>query len=64
MSETTNSYQTWPGTNIIRDPGKFEGEPSYVPDLWEKVLDGGNDETIMDSDTVVSVLWLDDEVRT
>jgi hypothetical protein len=25
---------------IIRDPGKFEGEPLFAPDFYESVLDG------------------------
>ena len=28
---------------IIRNPGKFEGEPAYVPEFWEAGLDGGAD---------------------
>jgi hypothetical protein len=35
---------------IIRDPGKFEGEPEYVPQYWDMVLDGGADEEEYDED--------------
>lgn len=33
------------GKYIIQ-PGKFEGEPRYVPDLWHVYLDGGADEDV------------------
>lgn len=29
---------------IIRNPGKFEGEPIYVPYYWEQFMDGGADD--------------------
>ena len=29
---------------IITSPGKFEGEPVYVPFFWEYMMDGGEDE--------------------
>lgn len=29
---------------IIRNPGKFEGEPIYVPYFWGVYMDGGADE--------------------
>ena len=28
---------------LICSPGKYEGEPLYVPYLWEIVLDGGGE---------------------
>ena len=34
MAYTTNEH------GLIVSPGKFEGEPNYVPHLWEVVLDG------------------------
>jgi hypothetical protein len=30
---------------IIRSPGKFEGEPSWVPEYWGMVLEGMSDES-------------------
>lgn len=30
--------------DIIRTPGKFEGEPTWVPHLWDLAGDGGADE--------------------
>ena len=30
--------------NLIKEPGKFEGEPTYVPEFWETVLYGMADE--------------------
>lgn len=28
---------------VIRDPGKFEGEMYYVPDFWQRGLEGFSD---------------------
>jgi len=28
-------YETYEGTDIVRTPGKYEGECTYVPYLWE-----------------------------
>ena len=47
--------------NIIREHGKFEGEPSYVPYLWARVLDGMADETVDDGDTSVSLITIQPE---
>ena len=47
-------------TDIIRDPGKFEGEPQYVRDYWD---DGGGEETIYDGDTPCEVFHLSDDER-
>ena len=29
---------------IITSPGKFEGEPVWVPQMWDECLEGGSDE--------------------
>lgn len=53
-------------TEIIRQPGKFEGEPAYVRDvLWPLVLDGGADVELSedDGDSPVSVFFLDAPMR-
>jgi len=44
--------------NIITDPGKYEGEQWYVPEYWEKVLDGKSDQTISDDTTQYSLFRL------
>ena len=36
--------------DIIRHPGKFEGEPTYAPYFWDAVLDGGGDEEVIADD--------------
>ena len=33
--------------NIVTEPGKFEGEPTYVIGLWDAVLEGASDEEIV-----------------
>jgi hypothetical protein len=58
----TDGYEVHPGTNIICSPGKFEGEPTYVPDYWRD--SDGCDETIDDDDTPVSVFILGEKDRT
>lgn len=29
--------------DLVSRPGKFEGEPAYVPYFWEFLLEGGED---------------------
>lgn len=36
----------------IKEPGKFEGEPDYIPYYWDLRLSGGGDETLYDDDDV------------
>ncbi len=50
-------------TQIIREPGKFEGEPLYVRELWELGLEGGASETVYDGETPVDVFILTDGDR-
>lgn len=47
---------------IITSPGKFEGEPSYVPALWEAAIEGRSDRTVMDGETEISCFAIDDEI--
>ena len=56
-------YRTYPNTNIIAEPGKFEGEPVWLPDLWESVLDGNGDETIYDNERPIEVFLLGADLR-
>ena len=50
-------------STIIRDPGKFEGEPIYVPYLWAFVLQGDGesiyDGTVDDPGTQYTCLGID-----
>jgi hypothetical protein len=41
--------------NIIRTPGKFEGEPTYAEHFYNLMLDGVSDDTIYDGETPVDV---------
>jgi hypothetical protein len=54
-----DDYRTHPGTNIISSPGKFEGEPSWLPALLAEPAD----EEIYDSGNWLGVFQLDDEIR-
>lgn len=45
----------------VRRPGKFEGEPAYVPYLWERVLNG--DGELDDEDEQVTSVGIDEEDR-
>ena len=57
-------YRLRPGTNIICDPGKFEGEPVYVPHYWEETLNGCCDSFHdNDGDYEVMVIRLDEHDR-
>lgn len=49
----------------IQNPGKFEGEMHYVPELWNKALEGGSDYTLYDDlDTCYDVFIVNNEDRT
>jgi hypothetical protein len=58
--EILKAYEVVDG--IIRSPGKFEGEPVYVPAFWEDVLEGFADEEGEDEDgTVISTIVVDED---
>jgi hypothetical protein len=44
-------------------PGKFEGEPKYVREMWELAIDGFADKTIFEGDTEISAFLFDDELK-
>jgi len=48
----------------VKDHGKFEGEPAYVPHLWECYLNGCEDERLDCDGVYYSVYFVDDELRT
>lgn len=53
-------YRTENG--IIRSPGKYEGEPLYVPYFWEKyVLNGFSSETLHDGINTYDVIEISNE---
>jgi hypothetical protein len=54
-----NEYQVHPGTNIISSPGKFEGEPSWLPALLSEQAD----EEIYDAGNWIGVFMLDEEIK-
>jgi hypothetical protein len=50
---------------LVKGPGKFEGEPIFVPALWDIVLNGfaDNEYYSTDDDITVSAIEIDDELR-
>ena len=48
-------------SNIIRSPGKFEGEPRYVPYFFDAELNGAPDDELDDSGTLVTVFKITEE---
>lgn len=52
-AEIENHYKVENG--IIRDPGKFEGEPIYAPYFWDNVLEGACDFSINDENTKIYI---------
>lgn len=46
---------------VIVSPGKFEGEPEWLPYLWHATLEGSADVDGYDGDTAVSAFQLDDD---
>lgn len=47
----------------IRGPGKFEGEPYYVPYYWDVANSGAADEELFDGEIPVSIFKLDSKDR-
>lgn len=45
------------------EPGKFEGEPAFVPRLWDLVMDGVADVSTFDGDTAVDIIVVGDGLR-
>ena len=45
--------------DVIKEPGKFEGEPTYVPYLWDLAGDGAG-ETIYDYHDPITLLLIAD----
>lgn len=48
---------------VIVAPGKFEGEPIYVPYFWDLVLDGNSNDTIDDDGNLYSEILISREDR-
>jgi len=48
----------------VKDSGKFEGEPAYVPHLWECYLNGCEDERLDCDGIYYSVYFVDNDLRT
>lgn len=44
---------------VIVNPGKFEGEPSWVKQLWDRALSGFSDETVHDGSMAIDAFKLD-----
>lgn len=49
---------------IISNPGKFEGEPSWVTQLWDRALGGFADETVHDGTMAIDAFKLDANLAT
>lgn len=58
--EVQAEYEFYPGTEIIRAPGKFEGCASYAPHFYDSTLEGFADEN-MGTDGVI--FYVSDEDR-
>lgn len=46
----------------IVSPGKFEGEPAWILDLWERVLNSEADVSLHDRSTAFDAFEIDDEI--
>lgn len=56
-------YETNSNGTIV-EPGKFEGEPLYVPYFWNAALEGFSDEDYVDEfGTLISTFRIADEER-
>lgn len=61
--EITSEYETHPNTDIIRSPGKFEGEPLWAVYFWNLALDGSGDVEWDDDETEITTFQIQDEDR-
>lgn len=50
---------TWPHTNGLITTGKFEGEPSWIPMLWDRALAGFSDVSVHDGSMAIDGFKLD-----
>ena len=44
---------------IIKEPGKFEGEPTYVPYLWDVILNGDGESIDGDDQILYTIVGID-----
>lgn len=51
--ETREQYE-----EMVKGPGKFEGEPAWVPYLWGLAMDGQSSDEIYDEDVLLAVFRL------
>lgn len=58
--EVTQDYKVRDG--IIVSPGKFEGEPYWMPTLWDMVLGGMADESLHDGTTAYDAFKVDSDL--
>lgn len=56
MKIDQTEYKTNP-LGLISNPGKFQGEPLYVPNYWNQVLDGDADSVLEFPEGVVYVFY-------
>ena len=47
----------------VKGPGKFEGEPACVAYYFDRMLDGGQDETIYEGEDPCDIFIVSDEDR-
>lgn len=61
MSDEVQEYTVVKG--IIQNPGMFEGEPYWMPTLWDMVLGGMADESLHDGTTAYDAFALDSDLE-
>lgn len=61
-AQSRDAYAFNTNGGVIVSPGKFEGQPAWLPPFWEAVLDGFCDGEYEEPDgTMVAVFELDDQ---
>ena len=56
MTLTRDEY-----VNIVSHPGKFEGEPAWVPYFWDLTMDGGADDVDDDNGTDIYIFTIQED---
>lgn len=62
MKPYDDEYEVSEDSNSIVSPGQFEGNPPWVPLLWDRVLSGFSDISLHDGSMAIDAFVLDNEI--
>jgi hypothetical protein len=62
MRQYDDEYEVSEESNSITSPGKFQGNPPWVPLLWDRVQSGFSDISLHDGSMAIDAFRLDKEI--